>query len=140
MGRKFRQCLVRQDWRASPWRSSYASISNNRQLAVFPLVRNAARFETSRLARLAAFAGALVLSFATHAAPTVPTAPIGIANGNFSDPANNGSIGGGLVGGSGSATIGSGPWSGSYAGALGLLAPPLLTIASGKAQIGDCSV
>ncbi|MHC5544564.1 PEP-CTERM sorting domain-containing protein, partial [Singulisphaera rosea] len=36
---------------------------------------------------------------------------------------------------SGSAQIGSGPWSGTYNGTLGILAPPSLTIGSGAATI-----
>lgn len=63
-------------------------------------------------------------------------ASITVPNGNFSNSANNGSIGGGLIGGSGSAAIGSGPWHGTYAGVLGLLAPPQLTITTGYATIG----
>jgi hypothetical protein len=61
---------------------------------------------------------------------------IAVPNGDFADSANNGSVGGGVIGGSGSSTIGSGPWHGTYAGILGLLAPPQLTIASGHATIG----
>lgn len=67
---------------------------------------------------------------------TAQAAPVTIPNGNFSDTANDGTIGGGVIGGSGSGTIGSGPWSGTYAGVLALLAPPELTIGSGRAQIG----
>ncbi|NCT68238.1 MAG: hypothetical protein GXC76_11455 [Rhodanobacteraceae bacterium] len=62
--------------------------------------------------------------------------PITVPNGDFSSPSNQGSIGGGVIGGSGSAAIGSGPWSGAYFGALGLLAPPTLTIGGGKATSG----
>ena len=61
---------------------------------------------------------------------------IPIPNGDFSDPANNGSAGGGLVGASGSnVTIGSGPWTATYSGVAGLLAPPTLTIGSGNGTI-----
>ncbi|HXD50872.1 MAG TPA: hypothetical protein VN689_03200, partial [Burkholderiales bacterium] len=63
-------------------------------------------------------------------------APIPVPNGDFSNPANNGSVGGGVIGGSGSAAIGSGPWHGTYAGIAGLLAPPSLSIGSGRATIG----
>ncbi len=62
-------------------------------------------------------------------------APIPVQNGNFMDTSNNGSVGGGLIGSSGSADIGGGPWQGTYAGILDLLAPPLLTINSGHATI-----
>jgi len=62
--------------------------------------------------------------------------PIPIANGDFSNTANNGSVGGGVIGGSGNSAIGTGPWSGTWFGALGLLAPPTLTIGSGQASVG----
>jgi hypothetical protein len=58
-------------------------------------------------------------------------APVPVANGDFSSPANAGSVGGGVVGGSGTnVLIGAGPWTGTYAGALGLLAPPTLSISA----------
>lgn len=79
---------------------------------------------------------ALVASCAAMAAPVAPTMALTVPNGDFSVAANNGSIGGGVIGGSGNAAIGTGPWSGTYNGALGLLAPPTLTIGSGKATIG----
>lgn len=63
-------------------------------------------------------------------------APIPVPNGDFSNPANNGTVGGGVIGGSGSAAIGSGPWQGTYAGIASLLAPPSLSIGSGRATIG----
>lgn len=63
-------------------------------------------------------------------------APVAIPNGDFSDSGNFGTIGGGVIGGSGTdVTIGAGPWTGSYAGVLGLLAPPTLTIAASQATI-----
>lgn len=63
-------------------------------------------------------------------------ASIAIPNGDFSDPGNFGSVGGGLVGASASdVPIGAGPWLGSYAGVLALLAPPTLTISNGSAEI-----
>ncbi len=62
-------------------------------------------------------------------------APVTVPNGGFSDPANSGSIGGGLIGGSGSAAIGSGPWHGTYDGVAGILAPPTLRIDAGGATI-----
>lgn len=79
---------------------------------------------------LAIAAGLLLL------AGSVTAASIAVPNGNFSDSANNGSIGGGIIGGSGTGPIGSGPWQGTYAGVLGLLAPPQLTITAGYATIG----
>ena len=61
---------------------------------------------------------------------------IPIPNGDFSDSANNGSIGGGAIGGTGSnITIGAGPWTGTYSGVAGLLAPPTLTIGTGSGTI-----
>lgn len=69
-------------------------------------------------------------------ASSVMAASIAVPNGDFSNSANNGSIGGGIIGGSGSAAVGSGPWQGTYAGVLGLLAPPRLTITTGHATIG----
>lgn len=56
-----------------------------------------------------------------------------VPNGDFSAPGNAGSVGGGLVGNSGTNVgIGSGlgPWTGSFQGGLGLLVPPVLTINS----------
>ncbi len=51
-----------------------------------------------------------------------------VPNGNFTNSANNGEIGGTLIG-SGSGTIGSGPWGGTYNGIVaGLLLAPELTI------------
>ena len=66
---------------------------------------------------------------------TAFSASIPVPNGDLSSPANFGQVGGGAIGGSGSSPIGSGPWSGSYQGALGLLAPPTLTITAGNASI-----
>lgn len=55
--------------------------------------------------------------------------PISVPNGDFSDPGNTGTVGGGVVGGSANdVLIGSGPWLGTYRGLLGLLAPPTLAI------------
>ncbi|WP_423927125.1 Ig-like domain-containing protein [Dokdonella sp.] len=65
-----------------------------------------------------------------------PAASVNVPNGDFSDSNNEGSIGGGVAGGSGAAQIGSGPWSGTYSGIATLLAPPTLSIGSGRAQIG----
>jgi hypothetical protein len=55
--------------------------------------------------------------------------PVTVPNGDFSDPGNTGTVGGGLLGGSGvNALIGNGPWRGTYWGIAGLLAPPSLAI------------
>lgn len=94
-----------------------------------PARRHRWRFASGMAGLLALLAGA------AHAAAPTPTAPIVLTNGDFSDAANNGSIGGGVAGGSGTATIGSGPWAGTYSGALGTLLPPTLTIGGGNAQI-----
>ncbi len=78
----------------------------------------------------------LVMLVATFGFSTTSiAAPIAIPNGDFSNTANNGHIGGGLIGGSGSAVIGNGPWNGTYTGAANLLAPPLLTIKNQEATI-----
>jgi hypothetical protein len=54
-----------------------------------------------------------------------------VPNGDFSAPANAGSVGGGVIGASGTnVPIGTGPWTGSYNGVLGILAPPTLEISS----------
>lgn len=67
----------------------------------------------------------------------VQSAPLEVPNGGFSDSSNNGSVGGGLLGGSGSnVQIGTGPWRATYWGALGLLAPPVLQINGNRAAIG----
>jgi hypothetical protein len=70
------------------------------------------------------------------AAPVTPAGTLAVPNGDFSQSANTGTIGGGILGGSGTQTFGTGPWSGTYAGALGLLVPPTLTISNGKATVG----
>ncbi|WFB37299.1 hypothetical protein P3T73_05935 [Kiritimatiellota bacterium B12222] len=61
---------------------------------------------------------------------------IPITNGNFSASGNEGSVGGGVLGGSGSGLINSGPWYGSYNGVAGLLAPPTIIIDDGRGTIG----
>lgn len=61
-----------------------------------------------------------------------------VPNGDFSAAANAGSVGGGVVGASGTnVPVGSGPWTGTYNGVVGLLVPPTLTInaSSGTATI-----
>ena len=79
---------------------------------------------------------ALLGSALIAAAGSASAAPVAVPNGDFSDAGNFGTIGGGVIGGSGTdVPIGAGPWTGSYAGVLGLLAPPTLTIAAGTATI-----
>ena len=92
-------------------------------------------FSTHRTARALLFAAAWVGMSAVASA-----SPIAIPNADFSDAGNNGSVGGGLIGSSGTEPIGAGPWQGTYAGVLGLLAPPTLTIATGKATISGLGV
>jgi hypothetical protein len=82
----------------------------------------------------AVLSGACLLHGAPATAVDVP-----VPNGDFSSASNVGTIGGGVLGGSGSdVAIGSsGPWTGTYYGALGLLAPPELSIAQGQgARLG----
>jgi len=55
---------------------------------------------------------------------------IAVPDGNFSQASGTGTVGGGLIAQSGSQTIGTGPWTGSYDAVAGLLVPPSLTIAS----------
>lgn len=97
----------------------------------------ATRCFRSRLRTCTAVATLLVaVALARPVAASVePDAALSIANADFSSAGNVGSIGGGVVGGSGSAPIGSGPWSGAYAGVAGLLAPPTVSIAGGEAHI-----
>ncbi|MDR3385621.1 MAG: hypothetical protein P4L92_01105 [Rudaea sp.] len=73
-------------------------------------------------------------------AASAMAAPVTVPNADFSIATNDGSVGGGLLGGTGSLPIGSGPWSGTFAGVLGELAPPLLTIGSGQATISGIAV
>jgi len=70
-------------------------------------------------------------------AALVQAAPIAVPNGDFSNAANNGSVGGGVLGGTGTnVQIGAGPWRANYWGVAGLLAPPVLEIGNGRAAIG----
>lgn len=85
----------------------------------------------SKFSSKSLIAAAVLLFAGASAQATV----IPVGNSDFSTASNNGSIGGGLLNGNGSATIGSGPWTGTYTGALGVLAPPTLTIGSGAATI-----
>lgn len=94
-------------------------------------VLNAGRILFIRLATLTAGACLTTLALAD---------PLPLENGDFSASGNNGSIGGGILGGSGSGVIGSGPWSGAYTGVVGLLAPAVLTIGNGRATISQIGV
>ncbi len=85
------------------------------------------------LSMCALICGALSLTVAS-------ASPIPLSNNDFSDPANDGSVGGGLLGASGDGPIGTGPWQGNYAGVLGLLAPPVLSIDNGEARISQIGV
>ncbi len=84
---------------------------------------------TRRLQRL------IVILAALGFAVTGMAAPITVPNADFSSIANEGHVGGGVLGGAGTNTIGSGPWVGTYSGVIGLLAPPVLTISAGNATI-----
>ena len=80
-----------------------------------------------RRLREAGLIGAAAFAFAVAA----HAGPVFVPNGDFSFAGNAGSIGGGIIGGSAvDMGIGAdlGPWTGSYSGAIGLLAPPVLTI------------
>lgn len=106
------------------------NVSN--QMARIPRNRRAA----SRSAFFHAVCVALVagLGFAGAASAGFLVVP----NSDFSAAANAGTVGGGVIGGSGTnVPIGSGPWTGTYNGVLALLAPPSLQIssASGTASI-----
>lgn len=87
------------------------------------LKTRARRYGCGAVARTLAAAG-LSLAIATAFAD-----PVNVPNGDFSDPGNTGTIGGGVIGGSGTnVLIGAGPWRGTYWGLAGLLAPPSLAI------------
>lgn len=76
----------------------------------------------------------LVLAVAGSAALA---APVTVPNGDFSDPGNDGSVGG-LIGSYFNQPIGSGPWHGTSVGILGLLAGPTVSVDS-DAQVGRIS-
>ncbi len=61
---------------------------------------------------------------------TAMASPIDVPNGDFSDPANDGSVGGLLGPNINNQPIGSGPWLGTSLGVLGILARPVLTVDS----------
>lgn len=94
------------------------------------LIRFASRRSAVAAARggvLRSFCVSLVagLGFAGIASAGFVTVP----NGDMSELGNAGSVGGGLIGASGTnVPVGSGPWTATYNGVLGLLAPPTLAI------------
>lgn len=79
------------------------------------------------------FVAAVLAGTSLFAADPARAVNVPIPNGDFSSTTNVGTIGGGLLGANASdVAIGTtGPWVGSYFGALGLLAPPQLSIAAG---------
>lgn len=80
---------------------------------------------------------AALAAFGLCWAAIVQAAPVAVPNGDFSNAANNGSVGGGVLGGTGTnIQIGAGPWRATYWGVAGLLAPPVLEIGNGRAAIG----
>ncbi len=66
---------------------------------------------------------------ALAAAATATAAPVTVPNGDFSDPANNGSINTATT-----APLGTGPWAATAVGVVGLL-PPTVAIGNGVASI-----
>lgn len=90
---------------------------------------------TCRAAALSAgLATALLCSSAAHAGL------VAVPDGDFSQAADAGSVGGGVIGSSGTnVTIGAGPWKGTFFGVAGLLAPPTLLVDSvtRSAQVSD---
>lgn len=79
-------------------------------------------------------AGALLLAAGSwERSEALMAASVTVANGNFSNPANDGSVGAAAVGAFGSGTIGAGPWVGGNSALLGLLSPPVLTISTERA-------
>lgn len=72
----------------------------------------------------------LTILLALWVAATAWATPITVPNGDFSDPGNDGSIGGLLGTDIVNQPIGSGPWHGTSLGVAGLLAQPTLTIDS----------
>lgn len=101
-------------------------------IGIFPLPARPRGPRTHRQRHFSVLAATLLLA----AGISAHAGQIPVDNGDFSNASNNGSVGGGLIGGSGSAAIGTGPWSGTWYGALGLLAPPTLSISSGQATVG----
>lgn len=90
----------------------------------------AGRGQRSRGRRLYAVALAAALAMTMGAACADP---VNVPNGDFSAPGNDGTVGGGVLGGSATdVMIGSGPWLGTYWGIVGLLAPPALDIDAGN--------
>lgn len=73
--------------------------------------------------RLAQFAVLAILQGVAAEAATIT-----VPDGDFSQGTVNVSVGGGLLATSGSSTIGSTPWTGTYNAVAGILVPPTLTI------------
>lgn len=84
----------------------------------------------ARFANLAGTGRGTVLALLLALSGAVAADPIVVPNGDFSDPGNNGSIGGLIGGNLVNQPIGAGPWNGNSYGVLGLLAQPTLTIDS----------
>lgn len=84
--------------------------------------------------RLLAASAALALAVAGSMAMA---AEVDVPNGDFSDPGNDGSIGG-LIGSYLDLPIGSGPWHGTSVGILGLLIGPTVSV-DADAQVGRIS-
>jgi hypothetical protein len=89
--------------------------------------RNSAAARTAAAFRSLCVAAVAGLGFASAASAGFLVVP----NGDFSAVGNAGSVGGGVIGASGTnVPIGTGPWTGTYNGVLGILAPPTLEISS----------
>ncbi|TDR48533.1 hypothetical protein DFR29_101153 [Tahibacter aquaticus] len=74
---------------------------------------------------------ALVLVLGCTATLPAAAGLLNVPNGDFSAPSDAGTVGGGVLGSSGTnVLIGAGPWMASYRGVIGLLAPPLMQIDS----------
>jgi hypothetical protein len=71
-----------------------------------------------------------LMVFCISFAGRIQAGAISVPDGDFTQASGAGSIGGGLLGASGSGAINSGPWSGTYNANLGILLPPVLNIAT----------
>jgi len=124
--------------RAAPvMHGSIIPLSQDRYTTHAAGARSASMATLSLLSRRSLTHAACGLAMSMCAVVSIANAAsIPVPNGDFSAPANFGSVGGGLIGGAGTdVSIGSGPWTGSYSGVLGLLVPPTLTISSGQANV-----
>lgn len=98
------------------------SLDSAAQAQVFLALRRVARVRQL---------SALVLVLGCTAVLPAVAGLLNVPNGDFSAPADAGTVGGGLLGSSGTnVPIGAGPWMASYRGVIGLLAPPLMQIDS----------